>query len=403
VKPANILVGPGERAVLTDFGIARAADSPALTASGVLIGSPSYIAPERAHGGQAGIAGDMWGLGASLYTAVEGDPPFERESALATLTAVVADEPDPPVHAGPLWPVISGLLRKDPDQRLGVNETELMLRRVAAPEPATAINAIGEWRLAPGSPAHRSRAALAALAAAAAVIAAVIGAALALNNSPKHQAPAGTHRSVRPSLTATPPTRPSAQPSAATSQATPTPSTATPTSPTTSATPPGSPSSSATTPAPSTTSGALPAGYYRFTNHTGFSIGVPRGWQVSHHGHYVYITDPANSGVFLLIDQSSHPKQDPLADWEQQQADRKSGYPDYHLIRLQEVQYPQAEKAADWEFTYDRSGVLVHILNRNILAGSRHAYALYWSVPQSDWTADYHYFQAFAATFRPAA
>jgi serine/threonine protein kinase len=401
VTPANILVGPGERAVLTDFGIARGADSPALTASGVLIGSPSYIAPERAHGGQAGTAGDLWGLGASLYTAVEGHPPFERESALASLTAVVADEPAPPTHAGPLWPVISGLLRKDPGERLGAAETERMLRRVAAPEPAAAINAIGEWRLAPGSPARRSRTALAALAAAAAVIAAAIGAALALSNSPKQQAPAGTHRSVRPSLTATPPPRPSAQPSSAPSQATPTPSTATP-APSTTSTPPGSPSSSATANAGGS-SGALPAGYYRFTNPTGFSIGVPQGWQISHHGHYVYITDPADSGIFLLIDQSGHPRPNPLADWEQQQADRKSGYPDYHLIRLQEVQYPRAEKAADWEFTYDRSGVLVHILNRNILANSRHAYALYWSVPQSDWNADYHYFQAFVATFQPAS
>jgi len=66
------------------------------------------------------------------------------------------------------------------------------------------------------------------------------------------------------------------------------------------------------------------------------------------------------------------------------------------------VSYPQAEKAADWEFTYLRNGVPVHILNRNILANASHAYALYWSTPQSDWTADYHYFQAFAATFRPA-
>ena len=66
------------------------------------------------------------------------------------------------------------------------------------------------------------------------------------------------------------------------------------------------------------------------------------------------------------------------------------------------VHYPQAEQAADWEFTYNRGGIEVHILNRNILANARHAYALYWSVPESTWRADYHYFQAFAATFRPA-
>jgi eukaryotic-like serine/threonine-protein kinase len=129
---------------------------------------------------------------------------------------------------------------------------------------------------------------------------------------------------------------------------------------------------------------------------------VPQGWVISHVGHYVYVTDPANSGIFLLIDQSDNPKSNPLADWEQQADARASGYPGYHLIKLASVHYPQAEAAADWEFTYDRNGVLVHILNRNVLANARHAYALYWSTPESDWTADLHYFQVFAASFRPA-
>jgi hypothetical protein len=148
--------------------------------------------------------------------------------------------------------------------------------------------------------------------------------------------------------------------------------------------------------------GALPAGYYRFTNPTRFSIGVPDGWQVSHQGHYVYLSDPSDSNVYLLIDQSDHPKPNPLADWEQQQANRKASYPGYRLISLRSVNYPQAEAAADWEFTYVRKGVPVHILNRNIRANQSHAYALYWSTTESDWNADYHYFQAFAATFRPA-
>ena len=132
VKPANILIGPGNRVVLTDFGIAWAADSPAATTAGVLLGSPSYIAPERARGGHSGAPGDLWGLGASLYTAVEGHPPFERANVLASITAVVTDELAPATHAGPLWPVLSGLLRKDPDQRLDAAETERLLRGVSA-------------------------------------------------------------------------------------------------------------------------------------------------------------------------------------------------------------------------------------------------------------------------------
>jgi len=369
VKPGNILVGSDGRVVLTDFGIARAADSPALTNSGMLVGSPSYIAPERALGGRGGPASDLWGLGASLYTAVEGRAPFEREGPLASLTAVVADEAEPAVNAGPLGPVISGLLTKDPGRRLGPAEADRMLRQVvtgggpgpaflAAPEvPAFQHGA------APGGPQHRhaaegrarSRRRLGVLAVAAALVAvAGTGTALALSTSPA--------------------------PPAASS--------------------PASPGPAGT--GPGTGYGALPAGYHRFTSSTGFSIGVPAGWTVSHAGHYVYINDPSNPHVYLLIDQSGQPKADPLADWEQQQANRAGSYPDYHLIRLAAVDYPQAEKAADWEFTYDRDGVLVHILNRNVLANARHAYALYWSAPESDWNGDYHYFQAFADTFRPA-
>src|SRR5579872_1227161 len=147
----------------------------------------------------------------------------------------------------------------------------------------------------------------------------------------------------------------------------------------------------------------VPSGYYRFTNSTGFSIGVPAGWQIQHVGHYVYIRDPADGGIFLLIDQSDQPQPNPLADWQQQAAARQGSYPGYHLIRLAAVSYPQAEKAADWEFTYDRNGVEVEVLNRNVLANAQHAYALYWSTPVSVWNAYYHYFQVFAATFQPAS
>jgi serine/threonine protein kinase len=130
VKPANILMTP-ERAVLVDFGIAQAAESSTdVTTASMLIGSPAYVAPERARGGSSGPPADLWGLGASLYAAVEGDGPFERDGgALASLSAVITDEPEVAAHAGPLlWPVISGLLRKDPDERLDAVEAERMLR-----------------------------------------------------------------------------------------------------------------------------------------------------------------------------------------------------------------------------------------------------------------------------------
>jgi serine/threonine protein kinase len=385
VKPANVLVGPGGRVVLTDFGIARAADAQATT-SGRIAGSPPYISPERARGERAGTPGDMWGLGATLYAAVEGRPPFERNTVLASLTAVVADDPEPSPGAGPLWPVISELLRKDPAERLDAAGADRMLREVilnptTAEDPPTRPEPAREE--APGQ--RRRRWAIPAAVAAAMALGGVAAAvALLLPGAPSRHtasASASTSASASASVSASSPRARASSPRATTR------------------------SSSSPSPAssPSGAYGALPAGYTRFTNSTGFSIGVPQGWQVSHSGHYVYIDDPANSQIYLLIDQSDQPKSNPLADWEQQQANRESTYPDYHLIRLASVDYPQAEKAADWEFTYDRNGVPVHVLNRNVLANAQHAYALYWSTPESDWTADYRYFAAFASTFRPAS
>ncbi|MDQ2877052.1 MAG: serine/threonine protein kinase, partial [Actinomycetota bacterium] len=136
VKPGNVLIEADGRAVLADFGIARAEDSTATTASGVLVGSPSYIAPERAQGDRGGPASDLWSLGATLYAAVEGRPPYDRADALATLMAVVSDPPDPPRRAGPMWPVISGLLAADQSRRLGADEAEQLLRGAAEPGSA---------------------------------------------------------------------------------------------------------------------------------------------------------------------------------------------------------------------------------------------------------------------------
>jgi serine/threonine protein kinase len=136
VKPANVVLAP-DRVVLTDFGIAQVSGPSALTTADVLMGSPSYIAPERARGGQPGPQEDLWALGALLYAAVAGRAPFDRDGdALASLSAALTDEPAPVAHAGPLlWPVISGLLRKDPALRLDGAQAEWMLRR-AVDEPA---------------------------------------------------------------------------------------------------------------------------------------------------------------------------------------------------------------------------------------------------------------------------
>ena len=132
VKPGNVLLGPDARVVLTDFGIASSPGDSAITSTGLLLGSPAYIAPERARGQSPGPASDLWSLGATLFTAVEGRPPYDGGDALTTVTAVVTGEHAPFVHAGPLQRVLEGLLERNPARRFGVVEAQRELEQVAA-------------------------------------------------------------------------------------------------------------------------------------------------------------------------------------------------------------------------------------------------------------------------------
>ncbi|MFE4249379.1 serine/threonine-protein kinase [Streptomyces sp. NPDC056910] len=136
VKPSNVLIAEDGRVVLTDFGIAQVEGDPSITSTGMLVGAPSYISPERARGHKPGPAADLWSLGGLLYASVEGVPPYDKGSAIATLTAVMTEPVDPPKNAGPLEKVIYGLLAKDPEQRLDDAGARALLNDVLhAPEP----------------------------------------------------------------------------------------------------------------------------------------------------------------------------------------------------------------------------------------------------------------------------
>ncbi|MYS89399.1 MULTISPECIES: serine/threonine-protein kinase [Streptomyces] len=137
VKPANVLLGPHRRVVLTDFGIAHVQGEESLTTGGESIGSLEFVAPERMTGRIAGPASDLWSLGVLLYAAVEGASPFRRDTPEATLTAILAAEPPEPKQAGPLGPLIARLLVKEPEQRPGAEEVAKALEAAAGQRPAS--------------------------------------------------------------------------------------------------------------------------------------------------------------------------------------------------------------------------------------------------------------------------
>ncbi|GAA2762504.1 hypothetical protein GCM10010103_15450 [Streptomyces paradoxus] len=156
IKPGNVLVEPadgvagsgrgngtgsgrGGRVVLTDFGIAAIQDAKALTMVGMLVGSPDYMAPERISGRPQGPPSDIWSLGATLCAALGGRSPFSRDTTLATLHAVLYEEPELPAAAGPLRDILTSLLAKEPSARPDLEALETALRPVAFPVPTPTV------------------------------------------------------------------------------------------------------------------------------------------------------------------------------------------------------------------------------------------------------------------------
>jgi eukaryotic-like serine/threonine-protein kinase len=408
VKPSNVLLTADGRVVLGDFGLAiiEGVDT-TVTRSGMILGSPAYISPERAREGISSPASDLWSLGATLYAAVEGRSPYERTSAIATLTALATEEPDPAPRAGRLRPVLKGLLRKNPEARIDAEEAHRLLLRAANPAPDPS------WRLIPRSGSRRRavakpRPALAATALPRPATAVLPPAPESPESpeSPATEAPAARERRrMRPGsrrlaaallglaalLLAAVAASPRGE---AGGPAPPKPSAPASVPPT------GSPQPSIAQSTLATGRPTLPAGWRLYHDPTGFTVAVPGDWRMSRDGTIVYFRDSA-TGRVLGIDQSPNPKWDPVADWTAQEAARLRGgdWRDYRRIKIVAVPYFLA--AADWEFTYAGTGGRIHVINRGFVASPRQAHAIYWSTPEPAWQANLPTFELIVETFEP--
>ena len=140
MKPSNVLVCTDGRVVLSDFGIARSNGDASLTSTGLVLGSPAYISPERARGEAPGPPSDLWSLGATLFSAAEGRAPYDTGNPLTTLTAVVSGADPEYLLSGRLTPVLTGLLALEPADRPDAHAAREALQAVADSGPHTTIS-----------------------------------------------------------------------------------------------------------------------------------------------------------------------------------------------------------------------------------------------------------------------
>jgi hypothetical protein len=406
VKPGNVLLGDGSgtagRVVLTDFGIASSAGDSSITSTGLLLGSPSYIAPERARGQAPAPASDLWSLGATLFTAVEGKPPFDAGEPLLTVTAVVTGEHEPFVNAGPLSEVLEGLLERDPARRLKADAARRQLEQVAAatdpaattvlqvpaallgtpPKPSAERTAAMEVRdvqaaaggpAAPAGPAPRTEAGWTrpprttrqrrsrapwVLAGLLVVVAAVV-VALVIATDPARNG-LGDLRTLVPGVDETADPEPSEEPAEA----------------------------------------ETPEGWTRYVDEAqGWSVAVPPGYVQTEHRGQVQFKDPDTRRT-LRVGHDPSPGDSPLQDWQRFSEQLAAALQQYEELRLEEAEQ-DGLPAADLEFTYfDQTGL--RVVDRRVHAedGSE-AWSLYWQVPEPGFADSLPVFEQVLGSFSP--
>ncbi len=443
VKPANVMVSESGHVQLGDFGIAAVIDDPKLTNSGTLAGSPSYMAPEQAENRAPTAATDLWGLGATLYFAVEAEPPFAGSGAIATLTSVVNAPHRPLRRAGALAPLIDALLAKDPAGRPTAAEARRRLTDIvsgappAEPRDLTAeFDPRGDWDYRPAAPAagstteHRRAATRSP-----ATDAKAPG---GMPASPTTASPTtGIEPEARPAPAPSPAdTAPVGRPPAERGDPAPIighearasrprslpivplvlgivvlvavivvavvagrggggPKAAAPGS--SAPTPTSSAPSAAGRPA-TATDAAVPKDWVEYRDPaTGYSIAHPPQWSVTKNGTLTDFHDPA-SGAYLRVDHREPPGPSPEGAWYEFEPSFSAQNANYKRVQITPTTY-EGYRAAVWEYTYSGGGGDLRAVDLGFIAGS-HGFALNFQAAASDWDRLQPIFAAFKASFK---
>ncbi|WOX14713.1 serine/threonine-protein kinase [Streptomyces sp. N50] len=346
VKPGNVLLGAGDRLVLTDFGIAMTDGTSTLTKTGEMVGSIHYMAPERVRGLTPGTASDLWALGATLYQAVEGRPPFRRVTAMETAYAIAVDPLEPMKQAGPLEPLIEALLVKEPGERPTAEQTERALQsawwgestaQLQPPEAdLTAMAAEPKPAGDSGRGRRRSRKGFVIGAISIAVAAAVAATAFVLHTTSK-SAPA--HATSQPTTTA------------------------------------------------SASASPVPEGYHLVRDRQlGVSFPVPDGWKAGKRTAegVTYTDETGLAGITIGIVDPAGP--DPSTHFADIEANTKVNYPSYRRLRMQQTTFQQ-QPAAIWEFTFQGRARVFRAIDLGFGREGGREYDIYLSAPDAKWDA----------------
>lgn len=379
VKPGNVMCPKDGPVKLADFGIASVQDDPKITQTGLVLGSPSFMAPEQAQTGKSGPESDLWSLGATLFQAVEGKPPFDKGAPLPTLTAVMTDEPAEMTRAGKLEPVIAALLQKDPAARPSIPETRTRLQAVVSgevttaagvstptavetrPEPVPSPETRPEPRRTSTRPSpvpeRDMRWAWVALGLA---LLALIAVPLWLANRDTSQEP----REQRGAA------------GAAQGQ-----------------NDEGSGDGVEREPAPSD--------WVEYVDETtGYVVHHPPGWELrDQEGNALDFVEP-ETGSYLRVDWTDEPGDDVMSRLQEIATVFGSEHSNYAELQITPTEY-KGYQAGVWEYSYEQDGAQLHAYNLQFVIGDEYGFALNFQTHEEDWETSQDLWETLRATFEP--